>query len=182
MKPITTQYARILIGGAALMIVSTAFAEETVVKPEIIVCEGFHGIEPAEGEITDEVINIDDEVTDVEITDEEAGSDEGEEVVINEEIIDDAEITDEHDIVICWDPDWVKRTNDSDDSVNPEYLYMTAGGPVLGSQGSAASTGPDAADEKSAVTMVEAKSVTAKISRAASKPTAVKANGRVFLR
>lgn len=180
MKPKTTQYARILIGGAALMIASTAFADESIVKPEVIICfEGFQGIEPAEGEITDEEISVDEEIVDVEITDEETGSDEGEEIVINEEIIDHAEITDETDIVITWDPDWVKRNNDSE---NPEYLYMTAGGPALESQGQSTSTGPQAADEKSAVTMVDAKSVTTNISRAAAKPTAVKANGRVFLR
>jgi hypothetical protein len=174
MKSKTTQYARILIGGAALMIASPAIAEETLVTPEITIS--------VEGEITDEDISVDEEVVDVEITDEETGSDEGEEIVINEEIIDDAEITDEHDIVITWDPDWVKRNNDTDGSENPEYLYMTAGGPALESQGQSTSTGPQAADEKSAVTMVDAKSVTTNISRAAAKPTAVKTNGRVFLR
>lgn len=182
MKSKTTQYARILIGGAALMIASTAVADENIVIPEVIVSGVFHGTESEESVTTVEEISDNDEFVDAEITNEEAGSDEGEEIVINEEIVDDEELTDEHGILVGWDPDWVKRNNNTDGSENPEYLYMTAGGPALESQGQNTSNGPQAADEKSAVTMVDAKSITANISRAAAKPTAVKTNGRVFLR
>lgn len=176
MKSKTTQYTRILIGGAALMIASTAVADENIIIPEVMVCEVSHGIESEEGAITDEEINIDNEVVETEITGEEAGNDEG------EEIVDDKELTDELVSILPWYPDWSKRDNDADVSENPEYHYMAAGGPALESQGQNTSTGPQAADEKSAVTMVDAKSITANISRAAAKPTAVKTNGRVFLR
>jgi hypothetical protein len=207
MKSKTTQYTRILIGGAALMIASTAVADENIIIPEVMVCEVSHGIESEEGAITDEEINIDNEVVDTEITGEEAGNDEGEEIVDDKELTDDLvsiltwypdwskrdndadvsenpdkELTDDLVSILPWYPDWSKHDNDADVSENPEYHYMAAGGPALESQGQNTSTGPQAADEKSAVTMVDAKSITANISRAAAKPTAVKTNGRVFLR
>lgn len=170
MKSKTTQYTKVLIGAAALMISSSALAEEAVIEPQIVICPPPpHGIDIADEDVTDDVATVE-ELADEKISDEDV-----------EVVVDDKEVVKDDEVLIaCWDFDWSKRENDDDAQV---YLYMATDGPAAEATGGIAqNSAPQAADETSAVTKVEKNTVSANIRRVANKPTAVKSNGRVFLR
>jgi hypothetical protein len=171
MKAKTKQYAKLLIGGAALMMTSAAMAEEEVIEPQIAICDFFPLPEVVDETVSEENVTVVEEFTEGEV------SEKCDEVVIDAPEV----ITDEGVVFTCWNVDWVKREND--DVTPPEYLAMTASGPMTESSGAAAQpSAPQTADEQSAVTQVEKNTVSSQISRVASKPTAVKSDGRVFLR
>ncbi|TAE91916.1 MAG: hypothetical protein EAZ81_04575 [Verrucomicrobia bacterium] len=171
MKAKTKQYAKLLIGGAALMMTSAATAEEEVIEPQIAICDFFPLPEVVDETVSEENVTVVEEFTEGEV------SEKCDEVVIDAPEV----ITDEGVVFTCWNVDWVKREND--DVTPPEYLAMTASGPMTESSGAAAQpSAPQTADEQSAVTQVEKNTVSSQISRVASKPTAVKSDGRVFLR
>jgi hypothetical protein len=171
MKAKTKQYAKLLIGGAALMMTSAATAEEEVIEPQIAICDFFPIPEVVDETVSEENVTVVEEFTEGEV------SEKCDEVVIDAPEV----ITDEGVVFTCWNVDWVKREND--DVTPPEYLAMTASGPMTESSGAAAQpSAPQTADEQSAVTQVEKNTVSSQISRVASKPTAVKSDGRVFLR
>lgn len=171
MKAKTKQYAKLLIGGAALMMTSAATAEEEVIEPQIAICDFFPIPEVVDETVSEENVTVVEEFTEGEV------SEKCDEVVIDAPEV----ITDEGVVFTCWNVDWVKREND--DATPPEYLAMTASGPMTESSGAAAQpSAPQTADEQSAVTQVEKNTVSSQISRVASKPTAVKSDGRVFLR
>lgn len=171
MKAKAKQYAKLLIGGTALMMTSAATAEEEVIEPQIAICEFCPLPEVVDETVTEDNVTVVEEFTEGEV------SKEGDEVTVDAPEV----ITDDGVVFTCWNVDWVKREND--DVTPPEYLAMTTSGPMTESAGvTAQPSAPQTADEQSAVTPVEKNTVSSQISRVASKPTAVKSDGRVFLR
>lgn len=159
------------MGTAALMMTSTVMAEEEVIEPQIAICEIFPLPVVVDETVTEDNVTVVEEFTEGEV------SEEGGEVVIDAPEV----ITGDDVVFTCWNLDWVKREND--DVSPPEYLAVTTSGPMAESSGAEAQpTAPQTADEQSAVTQVEKNTVSSQISRVASKPTAVKSDGRVFLR
>ena len=156
-----------LSSGLLLSFSPAIFAEE-VASPEVTICE----VAPDEETVDSVDIVIDDEV---EIIDEETTTDE--EVVVDKE--NDRDDSDDGE-VITWDPDWVKRGDGGE-----EVYYMSAnGGPIAEpNRNNASDTAPVEADKDTTVTARAEKAPKVNtVQRSTAKPTAVKSNGRVFLR
>ena len=168
MKRNTRILSSALCGGLLLSISPSIFAEE-VAAPEITICEVAPDTEIADGDdvvIDDETTIVDDETTTV--TDEDIVKD------------DDNGSGDNDEIVITWDPDWVKRGDGGE-----EIYYMSAnGGPSAEPDRSNASeAAPVEADKDATVTARTEKAPKVNtVQRNSAKPNAVKSNGRVFLR
>lgn len=165
MKAKTKPYVWLLTSAAVLIMTSSVMAEEEVVEPEIAICE-FPVSEPiADDKIADDDVVIDDKVVD-------------QEVLVDQE---DAVVGDD-EVIHCWDLDWVKRDHEGEET-NPEILYVALNGPTENpTGGSTQPLAPQSADEQSAVTTLKKNSISANIRRVAAKPSAVKTNGRVFIR
>lgn len=161
------------MGSAALMMTSAAMAQEEVIEPQIGSCEVYYPL-PV---VVDEIVTEDNVTVVEEFTEREVSEDGGDVVVDAPEVS-----TDDDVVFICRTFDLVKREND--DVSSPEYLAVTTSGPTMAeSSGTEAQpSAPQAADEQSTMTQVEKKTVSSQISRVACKPTAVKSDGRVFLR
>lgn len=157
-----------LLTGALLAFSPAVMAEEGQ-EPDIAICDGF----------VDTGIVVNDDIVDDEVTiDEDA-------VVDEEVVVDDSEVTDSDEkpeIVICWDQDWVKRGDG--DETDPNIYYMFSNGPSQEGNITGASSveAVDSANEAVVESKTQKQTPVAKVQRAAAKPTAVKANGRVFLR
>lgn len=169
MKTKTTWYIKTILSSAALLLVPTAFAEEQA-EPEIAICEGF----------VDTEIVIDD-AEDGQNVDAEVIED-GELIEDEEVVVDEKETTDPDDcgtITIDWPTDWIKR-----DGENPEIFYMSANGgaPEENAANSTKEVTDQAIDKQAVVNKAGEKPAVTNVRRIASQPTAVKANGRVFLR
>lgn len=196
MKSPNKTFTRIFLSGAVLMMTSAATAQEQVtVEPEIAICEMIPTIDFIDTELVETEVSIEDEVA----IDEE--------IVIDEEVTDEIEIEvgepevsvgegteKEPQIITCWEPGWLYRTGGEGEfhialqsvgtpSTNAggsvtENVAFQSSAPIIG----VANNAPQAADEASAVTTVLKNTVSTNITRVASKPTAVKSKGRVFLR
>jgi hypothetical protein len=197
MKSPNKTYARTFLVGAASLMTSVAFAEDAMVEPEIAICDFHVAPEPFDGEVSEKETPMDDVVS----FEDEVIVDEEKEVIIDEEVVVDEDVelstgeipTDivevEPEMITCWDKEMLYRNN-----------VMVEGNVVMqnvGSSGSAsdvpifvyqatgsgnASSAPQAADEVSALATVLKSSVSTNIHRVATTATAVKSNGRVFLR
>jgi len=170
MKTKTPWYIKTILSSAALLIAPMALAEEQA-EPEIAICEGFVD--------TEIVIN---DVEDGEIVETEVIED-GEIIVDEEVVVDEKETTDsdleEEVITIDWSVDWVKRGDE-----NPEIFYMSANGgaPLENAANNTEEVADQAVDKQAVVNKAGEKPAATNMRRIASQPTAVKANGRVFLR
>lgn len=166
-----------LLTGALLALTPAIMAEEAQVEPQIVICDGF----------IDTGIVFNDEVSDDEVTiDDEVIADDGGKADDEEVIVDDGEVVDSDEdpqIVICWDHDWVKRGDG--DETDPNIYYMFSNGPAAentSSDAAGTATSVNAENEAIVPSKAEKQTPVANVQRAAVKPTAVKANGRVFLR
>lgn len=165
MKSKTKQYAWLLTGVTALMMTSSVMADEEVVEPQIAICDIAVSEPIADDKSADDDMVMDDKALD-------------QDVVIDQ----DDSVVDDDEVMHCWDLDWVKRDNDGE-VTNPEILYMTSNGPTENpTSGEVQPSAPQSADEQSAMTAVKKNSISANIRRVAAKPSAVKTNGRVFIR
>lgn len=191
MKLKTTTYSRLLFGAALIAMTSPVISEEVTVEPEVAICDFIPGIifeeEPVDLQVEGEVVV--DEIDGGDVSEEDTTVDE--EVVVDTEVTDDTvkdvEISEEDgEVFHCWLPSWVQR--DGGDGENPDMnvFLMSSSGPAT-QEGITATavtlSAAQVADEQSAVTTSILKSdVSTNISAVAAKPTAVKSNGRVFLR
>lgn len=170
MKTKTPWYIKTILSSAAILIAPMALAEEQA-EPEIAICEGFVD--------TGIVIN---DVEDGEIVETEVIEDgeiiEDEEVVVDEKETTDSDLEEEV-ITIDWSVDWVKRGDE-----NPEIFYMSANGgaPLENAANNTEEVADQAVDKQAVVNKAGEKPAVTNMCRIASQPTAVKANGRVFLR
>jgi len=170
MKTKTPWYIKTILSSAALLIAPMALAEEQT-EPEIAICEGFVD--------TGIVIN---DVEDGEIVETEVIED-GEIIEDEEVVVDEKESTEPEEecgtVTFDWPIDWVKRGGE-----NPEIFYMSANGgaPVENAATNTQEVADQAVDKQAVVNKAGQKPAVTNVRRVASQPTAVKANGRVFLR
>ena len=190
MKIPSNTFARTFLTGAALLMTSFAFAEDTMVEPEIAICDFPFIPDVIEGEVYVKEAPIDEEITfeDEVVVGEEEEFTEEEELIVDENIdfstVEICEVVEENEpiLITCWTPEMLYRN----EVVGEYYISQNVGGPrseEIQATGSInESPAPQAADEVSAVTTVLQSNVSTSIHRVATPATAVTSNGRVFRR